>query len=403
LIALALASGVVGFWLVWDQLGQFVALASAEWLDVLPLFSEPLTRNFFSPGGVTDRFFTLAMFMHLGLPLTLLFLAWVHLQRISRPVVHPPRPLALGSLTALLVLALVKPVTSHAPADLTSVPGQLKFDWFYLFLFPAVYAWSPAGVWALAGAAALFLLLLPLLSSSRRAPVAQVSLAHCNGCGRCSEDCPYCAVVLRPRSDGRRAPREAVVLPELCAGCGICAGACPSSTPFRSATSLVSGIDMPQLPIGTLRARLETAVAALEGRPRIVIFGCDWGVDVERLREPGTAALRLLCAGMLPPSFIEYALRGGADGVLVTGCRAGDCAFRLGDRWAEERLHGQREPHLRRNVPAERLRVFWAGPRDFHRLADELERFRAHLTTLAAPRRTLEQGLDRRRDGVFPS
>jgi coenzyme F420-reducing hydrogenase delta subunit len=163
----------------------------------------------------------------------------------------------------------------------------------------------------------------------------------------------------------------------------------------------VTGIDMPQLPIGALRARLERAVAALEGRPKIVVFGCDWGTDVERLRGPGTAAFRLLCAGMLPPSFIEYALRGGADGVLVTGCRAGDCAFRLGNQWTEERLRGQREPHLRRSVPPERLRVFWAGTRDLHRLADELKRFRAHVAALRAPPRAAEQGLDHRRDGAL--
>ena len=42
------------------------------------------------------------------------------------------------------------------------------------------------------------------------------------------------------------------------------------------------------------------------------------------------ASLSLICTGMLPPSFVEYALRGGAAGVLVTGCREGGCEFRLG-------------------------------------------------------------------------
>jgi hypothetical protein len=46
LLLLAFTSAIGGFWLNWDQLGQFSALATAEWLDVLPLFASPLTRNF---------------------------------------------------------------------------------------------------------------------------------------------------------------------------------------------------------------------------------------------------------------------------------------------------------------------------------------------------------------------
>jgi hypothetical protein len=60
---------------------------------------------------------------------------------------------------------------------------------------------------------------------------------------------------------------------------------------------------------------------------------------------------------MLPPAFVEYALRGGADGVLVATCRPGGCDFRLGDRWTRERLLGEREPHLRRTVPRSRLQL----------------------------------------------
>jgi len=46
LLWLLAASGVGGYLLVWDQLAQFVAIAVTEWLDALPLFSDPLVRNF---------------------------------------------------------------------------------------------------------------------------------------------------------------------------------------------------------------------------------------------------------------------------------------------------------------------------------------------------------------------
>jgi coenzyme F420-reducing hydrogenase delta subunit len=99
---------------------------------------------------------------------------------------------------------------------------------------------------------------------------------------------------------------------------------------------------------------------------------------VRPLQAPDTAVASLLCAGQLPPSFVEYALREGADGVLVTGCRECDCAFRLGDTWTEQRMRGEREPHLRRTVSSRQLRVVWTGS-DRARIERELAQFREQL------------------------
>ena len=97
---------------------------------------------------------------------------------------------------------------------------------------------------------------------------------------------------------------------------------------------------MPQRPLAALRDELERALAGLRGDPRIVVFGCDHAVDVHRFARADTGAVSLLCAGQLPPSFVEYALRGGADGVLVAGCERDGCRYRLGDAWTAERLGG---------------------------------------------------------------
>ncbi|HEX8010656.1 MAG TPA: hydrogenase iron-sulfur subunit [Casimicrobiaceae bacterium] len=382
LLWLLYASGLGGYWLVWDAKAQFSLIATTEWLDALPLFAEPLARNFIAGESVSDRFFSLLIFLHIGIPLFLLLGMWVHIQRISRPRTNPPRALALGLLAALAVLALVKPAVSAAPADLSLVPGALDFDWFYLAPNALLYPTSGALLWAVFGAATLVLALLPWLPKAARAPAAQVDLANCNGCGRCFADCPYAAVTLVPRTDGRGMPRQAAVDPDLCAACGICAGACPSSTPFRSAGELLSGIDMPQRPVRVLRAELERAIETLRGPVKLVVFGCDCAADAAALCAPDTAVVPLLCTAMLPPSFVEYALRAGADGVLVTGCREGDCQYRLGNRWTEERLAGRREPHLRTLAPRERLRIAWAGPTDAAALAAECERFRRALASL---------------------
>jgi coenzyme F420-reducing hydrogenase delta subunit/ferredoxin len=171
----------------------------------------------------------------------------------------------------------------------------------------------------------------------------------------------------------------AEVDPALCAGCGLCAGACPSSTPFRSSASFASGIDLPGRRIADLRADLERALAGLRGGPRVVVFGCERSAGVAALRSADTAVLALACAGMLPPSFVEFALRHGADGVLVTGCAEGDCDYRFGQRWLEERLSGAREPHLRASVPKARFAVAWTGDGAPEALARRLAQLRASL------------------------
>jgi quinol-cytochrome oxidoreductase complex cytochrome b subunit len=91
MIWLLYGSGITGYWLVWDRLAQYVALTSSELLDRLPIFGEPIARNFVSTGTLTSRFFTLMVFMHIAVPLILLFIMWVHILRISRPKINPPR------------------------------------------------------------------------------------------------------------------------------------------------------------------------------------------------------------------------------------------------------------------------------------------------------------------------
>ena len=376
LVWLLYASGIVGCWLVWDARAQFSATATAEWLDALPMFGGALVRNFIFSENVSDRLFSLFVFLHIGLPLLLLAGMWVHVQRLSQPRTLPPRALALGMLAMLLVLALACPVQSGPPADATRVPAALELDWFVLFAHPLMYATSPVALWVLAGASTVMLVALPWLARVPAPVAARVNLANCNGCGRCVADCPYQAVLLAPRSDGRRGER-AWVLEARCAACGICAGACPSATPFRSVPELVSGIDLPDLTVHDLRRRLARALGRFSGRRSMIVFACAEAARSEALAGPDSAVLELRCLAMLPPSFIEYALRRGAAGVLLLGCREGECAFRLGMQLAAARLAAEREPHLRPSVPRDRIRTVACAPGEERRAAAALAALRA--------------------------
>jgi len=372
--------GITGYWLVWDQLGQFIAVRSSEWLDWLPIIAEPIARNFLTNTSVTDAFFRLMFIVHTVLSIFLFVAFLVHVKKISKSDINPPAPLAWGTMLSLLALSFIVPVFSHARGDLNVAPTELQLDWFYMFVYPLMDVWSMTAVWGLAVGFALLIALLPWMPAKPQQHLAEVWLDECSGCGLCVADCPYEALIIQPRTDRHpRFPLEARVISANCVACGICVGACPSSTPFRRTRELRTGIDLPNRNIQQLRGATLQALEKLTGSPKIIVYGCEHAVDIRRLEANGVAAMALPCVGALPPSFIDFALRNGAAGVFVTGCRAGDCRHRFGNTWTEGRLSEGREPHLRRVVPRNRLRIFWAAQSDFPKLESELELFRQRL------------------------
>ena len=374
-------SGITGYWLVWDELAQYVAIRSAELLDWLPIFGEPIARNFLSPAHLSSRFFTLMVFLHIAVPLILLLVMWIHIQRIARARVNPSRPLAAMVLAGLLAASLLLPANLEEAADLSKAPGEVGLDWFYLPLYPLMDH-LPAGViWGGLGLFTIMLAAMPWLPPMQRPAAAQVFLDHCNGCSRCFEDCPYNAIEMVPRTDGRPFPHQAQVNPDRCVACGICVGACPSSSPFRRTEDLVTGIDMPDLALGLLRDRvIETAAALPDGPGRVLTLACEHGAA-----RPGPGTVVMPCVAMAPPSLIDFIIsRGHADGVVIAGCAERGGQHRLGVEWTRQRIAGERNPYLRARVPRERIACIWAGPTEERRLAAETQAFRDAVAALPA-------------------
>ena len=279
LIGFLYASGITGYWIVWDRLAQYAAIATMEWLDALPFFAEPVARNFLHAGTLSGRFFTLFCFIHIAVPLFMLFCMWLHIQRLAQPRVNPPRELALGSMAMLLGAAWLSPATSQAPADLSTVPAIVNLDWFYFLFYPLLDRVPGSTAWGLLIACASLLMALPWLAPRLRTQpaAARVDLPNCNGCGRCVQDCPFSAVTLGPRTDGLPYAEQAVVDPDLCVGCGICVGACPTATPFRRHSRLLAGIELPDFPLVRLRDAVENAFAGHPPGGRILVFRCAHG------------------------------------------------------------------------------------------------------------------------------
>lgn len=80
--------------------------------------------------------------------------------------------------------------------------------------------------------------------------------------------------------------------------------------------------------------------------PKIVAFLCNWcaymGADVagtSRIQyPPNVRIIRMMCSGAVDPVYILKGLLDGADGVLIGGCRPGDCHYQEGNYKARRRV-----------------------------------------------------------------
>jgi CDP-4-dehydro-6-deoxyglucose reductase, E3 len=169
LLWLVYTAGINGYMLPWDRLAQFTVVATAEWLDWLPVFNGSLVRNFIFEENVNDRLFSLLSFIHIGVPLAVLAVLWVHTQRVPQARTAPPLPVAATLTVALVALSLVKPALSQARIDAASAGLALDFDWFYLPVYTLLYRWTPGEVWLLVGGGTALLFLLPWLPPRRKA------------------------------------------------------------------------------------------------------------------------------------------------------------------------------------------------------------------------------------------
>ncbi|MCP4041387.1 MAG: hydrogenase iron-sulfur subunit, partial [Gammaproteobacteria bacterium] len=97
----------------------------------------------------------------------------------------------------------------------------------------------------------------------------------------------------------------------------------------------------------------------------------------------------LLCSGMVPPTFIDYALKKGADGVFITTCRTDDCFFRFGNTWLGKRISGDRKPVLRSRVDQRRVNLFGGAETDSAQFRQALDSFRQSLAKLDSETETI--------------
>lgn len=102
---------------------------------------------------------------------------------------------------------------------------------------------------------------------------------------------------------------------------------------------------------------------------RIVVFACHWcaysAADLagtRRLEYPESVRIvRVMCSGMVHPKLVMETFALGADGVLVMGCRLGECHYKEGNIRAEARRTVIQEMMAAMGVEPERFDMLWCA------------------------------------------
>lgn len=205
-------------------------------------------------------------------------------------------------------------------------------------------------------------------------PVA-VNEDLCSGCGICVMVCPYEAPSLFEKDVDGMVDRLSQVDANKCMSCGTCVGACPLGAIGREG---VRNAD--------IQAQIPSTGMTI---PDIITFVCDWSLredaDLEILEsypEEQVNVVHIPCTGRIDPQHALMALDSGVKGVLVCGCKPGECHFKRGNHVATCKLglldtliHQIQPPH-------KEIRFVQIGTQERGRIRHEIDGLLTSLNTV---------------------
>jgi ferredoxin len=224
MLAMTWLVGTFGYWLVWDQRAQWMTEYMMQTLggtSGLTYVASDLASRTFSN-------FVIILFLHVFLPLIGFLGIYIHGLRLSRARWWSPRWVSVQAVVGLVVLSLIKPTQSFAPADLSTLIESVPMDAYYLGFLPLTDKVGNVIFWGLAILIGGSLFLLPWLASGRDDGPAVITDPKCTGCVLCYAECPYDAIRMVQRNDDSGYQKLAVINAAQCTACGICVGACPT-------------------------------------------------------------------------------------------------------------------------------------------------------------------------------
>ena len=117
--------------------------------------------------------------------------------------------------------------------------------------------------------------------------------------------------------------------------------------------------------------------------PKVLAFCCNWcsyaGADLAGISRiqylPNVRIVRVMCSGMVDPTFVIEAFLVGADGVLVLGCHLGDCHYLYGNYEAVNMMNATRRTLEHVGIDSRRFCLDWVSAAEGAQFAQIISNF----------------------------
>ena len=379
LLGALIVSTVTGYVMVWDAHGQYVAIAGLKLIDVLPILGDEVGLAFSGKSPLPASFFFMNLFLHVAIPLLMVFGMWVHTARLARTVWFPTKPIFYGALIGLTVLALIVPAPLIEKADLTQQTGRIPVDLWYGFWIPLQDTFGPGTIFVGFSLLALIGFSIPFWwkpPAKIQPPTSIVDEDTCTGCTQCARDCPYEAITMVPHTSGKQL--FAKVSPIHCVSCGICSASCDVMAigpEGRNASDQIAAVQsfIDRLP--------EDA-----DQDAVVLVACRHNESApEKMQafagqDSSLAYFDLNCCATMHSDTVELLLS-RFQGIFLSGCAARNCMNRDGLDLLKGRLYEKRVPFVAKHIDRNRFKIAPHSEFEHKQLEAEVKTFQSSIAS----------------------